>query len=106
MPRTLSAPGAPGQAAGGGLCHAPRMQRRALIALPLACWLPAPRAAPAPAAPPPRRVALPAGAAHAEEFVIPVRHMIHENAARRLSARVLLDGRAAARAVLPIIGGD
>jgi hypothetical protein len=66
MPRTLSAPGAPGQAAGGGLCHAPRMQRRALIALPLACGL----------------------------------------SARRLSARVPLGGRAAARAVLAINGGD
>jgi hypothetical protein len=55
---------------------------------------------------PARSIALEPGAARTEEFTIPVRQMIYDLRARRLSAMVMADGKQVARAELPIIGGD
>jgi len=55
---------------------------------------------------PGRTITLEPGTTRSEEFTIPVRTMIHEHSARRLATAILVDGRQAARAELPIIGGD
>lgn len=54
----------------------------------------------------PRPVALQAGVAHTEEFIIPVRKMIYDRAPKRLAVSVLADGKPITRAELRIIGGD
>lgn len=55
---------------------------------------------------PARPVPLTANTPRTEEFIIPVRRMIHDRRARRLAATILLDGTDGIRAELPIIGGD
>jgi len=53
-----------------------------------------------------RTVSLEPGATRTEEFIISVRAMIYDHSARRLATAILVDGKQAARAELPIIGGD
>jgi len=55
---------------------------------------------------PPRPVTLAAATPRVEEFIIPVRRMIHDRDARRLAAIIQVDGKGSIRAELPIIGGD
>jgi hypothetical protein len=58
------------------------------------------------AALPGRGITLESAVTRTEEFVIPVRTMIYDHSARRLATAILVDGKQAARAELPIIGGD